>query len=151
MLGPAMSPARHLRLSLALTALFLAMGLWLEAMIGLRMSGWVDDPLRREFLRLGHAHGGILGALNVGLGLAVERLATPEPWASAIRKAAWVGALLVGSGFVAGGLLHGPTDPGLPILVVPAGALMLVGSLVAAALVRPGDLPAATQEDRGEA
>ncbi len=141
MLRRHMSPQRHLRLSLGLTALFLAMGLWLEAMIGLRMTGWVDDPLRREFLRLGHAHGGILGVLNLGLGLALERLATPELWAGLIRRAAWTGALLVGVGFVAGGLMHGPTDPGLPVLVVPAGALMLVGSLVAAALVRPGDRP----------
>jgi hypothetical protein len=132
-------PERHLRLSLALTAVFLAMGLWLEAMIGLRLAGWVDDPLRREFLRLGHAHGGLLALLNVGLGLALERLATPDPWARAIRRAAWTGALLVGVGFVAGGLWHGPTDPGLPVLVVPAGALMLLASLVAAALVRPGD------------
>ena len=134
-----MSPERHLRLSLALAALFLAMGLWLEAMIGLRMTGWVDDPLRREFLRLGHAHGGLLALLNLGLGLAMDRLGTPAAWAATIRAAAWSGALLVGAGFVAGGLLHGPTDPGLPILVVPAGALMLLGSLVAAALLRPGD------------
>jgi len=122
-----MSPERHLRLSLALAALFLAMGLWLEAMIGLRMTGWVDDPLRREFLRLGHAHGGLLALLNLGLGLALERLGTPASWAGTIRGAAWVGAALVGGGFVMGGLLHGPTDPGLPILVVPAGALMLLG------------------------
>jgi hypothetical protein len=136
-----MSPERHLRLSLALAALFLAMGLWLEAMIGLRMTGWVDDPQRREFLRLGHAHGGLLALLNLGLGLALERLGTPAAWAGTIRGAAWTGALLVGGGFVAGGLLHGPTDPGLPVLVVPAGALMLLGSLVAASLLRPGDRP----------
>ena len=133
------SPERHLRLSLALTGLFLALGLWLEAMIGLRAGGWVDDPLRREFLRLGHAHGGILALLNLGVGLALERLATPEPWARVIRPAGLFGAILVGFGFVVGGLWHGPTDPGLPVLVVPAGALMLLGAVVGAALVRRGD------------
>ncbi len=133
------SPERHLRLSLALLALFLATGLWLEAMIGLRAAGWVDDPLRREFLRLGHAHGGILALLNLGVGLAIERLATPEPWARVIRPAGLCGALLVGFGFIVGGLWHGPTDPGLPVLVVPAGALMLLGAVVCAALVRRGD------------
>lgn len=135
------SPERHLRLSIALAAVFLAMGLWLEAMIGLRAAGWVDDPLRREFLRLGHAHGGLLALLNLGLGLALARLATPEAWARPIRVAALLGALLVGGGFVAGGLTHGPTDPGLPVLVVPAGALLLLASLVAAALVRSDDRP----------
>ncbi|MBL9102766.1 MAG: hypothetical protein JNL82_17600 [Myxococcales bacterium] len=134
-----MSPERHLRWSLALVALFLAMGLWLEAMIGLRAAGWVDDPLRREFLRLGHAHGGILGLVNVGVAWALGQLHTPQRWAGTIRRATLLGALLVGGGFVAGGLTHGPTDPGLPVLVVPAGALMLLGGVVATALVRPGD------------
>lgn len=134
-----MSPERHLRWSLALTGLFLAMGLWLEAMIGLRAAGWVDDPLRREFLRLGHAHGGVLALLNVGVAWALGQLQTPERWAGAIRRATLLGALLVGAGFVAGGLTHGPTDPGPPVLVVPAGALMLLGGVVATALVRPGD------------
>ena len=50
-----------------------------------------------------------------------------------------LGAFLVGAGFVAGGLTHGPTDPGPPVLVVPAGALMLLGAVVCAALVRRGD------------
>jgi hypothetical protein len=135
----AVSPERHLRWSLALVALFLAMGLWLEAMIGLRAAGWVDDPLRREFLRLGHAHGGLLGLVNVGVAWALGQLHTPERWARAVRRATLLGALLVGGGFVAGGLTHGPTDPGLPVLVVPAGALMLLGGVVATALVRPGD------------
>lgn len=141
---PRVSRERHLRWSLALAALFLALGLWLEAMIGLRAAGWVDDPLRREFLRLGHAHGGLLALLNLGLAWALIQLDTPEPWARQIRRAALLGALLVGAGFVAGGLWHGPTDPGPPVLVVPAGALMLLASLVAAALVRSGDrLPGA--------
>ena len=138
-----MSADRHLRLSIALIAVFLAMGLWLEAMYGLRAEGWVDDPLRREFLRLGHAHGALLGLVNVALAWGCERLQTPAAWASKIRLAAWSGAMLVGVGFVAGGLLHGPTDPGLPILAVPAGALMVLTSSVAVALVRPSDvLPA---------
>lgn len=136
-----MTPERHLRLSLALVAVFLASGLWLEAMIGLRAEGWLDDPLRREFLRLGHAHGGLLGLLNVGLAWALERLGTPASWAGKIRWATWMGALLVGLGFMLGGLLHGPTDPGLPILVVPAGAMLLLAGLIATALVREGDDP----------
>lgn len=136
-----MRPERHLRWSIALLAIFLATGLWLEAMIGLRAEGWADVPLRREFLRLGHAHGGILALVNVGLAWALGQLGTPEAWAGKIRLAAWSGAALVGAGFIAGGLMHGPTDPGPPILVVPAGALLLLSSLVATALVRPDDRP----------
>lgn len=134
-----MPPEHHLRASIGLVGLFLATGLWLEAMYGLRAEGWVDDPLRREFLRLGHAHGGLLGILNVALAWALERLCTPAPWARKIRVAALLGAALVGFGFMLGGLLHGPTDPGWPVLAVPAGAMMLLSALVATALVKPGD------------
>lgn len=134
-----MTPSTHLRASLWSLAAFLAMGMWLEAMFGLRVAGVLDDPIRREFLRLGHAHGGLLALVNVGIAWALERLQTPQAWAVRIRLAAWVGALLVGLGFVGGGLWHGPTDPGPLVLMVPAGALMLVASLVATAMVRGPD------------
>lgn len=134
-----MTATRHLRLSLALTTLFLAMGLWLEAMLGLRAEGWLDDPLRREFLRLGHAHGAVLGLLNVAIGWAIERLSTPVAWAARIRIAALCGAMLVGLGFTGGALWHGPTDPGPLVLLVPAGAMLLLSSLAAVALLRAPD------------
>jgi len=127
---------RHLRWSLASVAVFLAAGLWLEAMIGLRAAGWVDDPLRREMLRLGHAHGAILGVLNLAIGWVIVRLQTPDPWARRIRLAAWMGALGVGVGFFGGGLWHGLSDPGPLVLIVPAGALMLLASCVCVVLVR---------------
>ncbi|MCX4245946.1 hypothetical protein [Paraliomyxa miuraensis] len=134
-----MTAARHLRLSLAIVALFLAMGVGLEAMLGLRVRAWFDDPLRRELLRLGHAHGALLGLVNVALGWAMERLSTPPPWATRIRLAALLGAVAVGLGFVGGGLWHAPTDPGPLVLLVPAGALLMVSSLVAVVLLPPRD------------
>ncbi len=132
-----MSSDRHLRASLVCVATFLAVGLWLEAMYGLRAGGWIDDDLRREFLRLGHAHGASLAVLNVGLAWAIERLRTPAAWARRIRVAALAGVLLVSGGFVGGGLWHGLTDPGPLVLVVPAGAMMLLAAVVAVILVRP--------------
>jgi hypothetical protein len=135
----ALRPETHLRLSIALVALFMASGLWLEAMYGLRARGWLDDPLRREFLRLGHAHGGLLGVVNLVLAWALERLQTPSAWATKIRVAALLGAVLVGLGFMFGGLWHGPTDPGAAVLAVPAGAMLLLCSLLATALVRSSD------------
>ncbi|MEM9458526.1 MAG: hypothetical protein AAGF11_30390 [Myxococcota bacterium] len=134
-----MTATRHLRLSLALVAAFLGIGLLLEALLGLRISGWTDDALRREMLRLGHAHGGLLGLLNLGLSWAMERLQTPAVWAGRIRGAALVGAAAVGLGFIGGGLWHGPTDPGPVVLIVPAGALLLLSSVLAVAVLRNAD------------
>ncbi len=121
-----------------LVAAFLGIGLLLEALLGLRISGWADDALRRELLRLGHAHGGLLGLLNLGLAWAMERLRTPAVWAGRIRVAALVGAAAVGLGFIGGGLWHGPTDPGPVVLIVPAGALLLLSSVLAVAVLRGG-------------
>jgi hypothetical protein len=132
-----MQQTRHVRWSLGVTAAFVAIGLWLEAMFGLRAAGWVDDPLRREFLRLGHAHGALLGMLNLCLAWAMVRLTTPEAWAARVRLAALCGAVLVGAGFFGGGLWHAAEDPGPLVLAVPAGAMMLIASLVAVALLRP--------------
>ncbi len=134
-----MLPSTHLRASLWCLAGFLAVGMGLEAALGLRVSGFVQDELQRDFLRLGHAHGGLLALVNVGLGWALERLATPRGWAGRIRLASWSGALLVGLGFMGGGLWHGPTDPGPLVLFVPAGALLLLTSLIATAMLRPAN------------
>ncbi len=135
-----MTQERHIRAAIAMIAIFLASGIWLEAMYGLRADGWLDDPLRREFMRLGHAHGSLLAMLNVVMAVALERLRTPERWAAKIRVAGVLGASLVGIGFFGGGLWHGPTDPGPMVLLVPAGAFMLVTSLVAVAVLRPTDM-----------
>lgn len=140
-MSPRMTADRHLRLALATTAVFLALGVGLEAMLGLRAQGAVDDALRRELWRLGHAHGALGGLLNVALAYAMERLQTPAVWAARTRVAALVGALAVGLGFVGGGLWHGPTDPGPLVLAVPAGALLLLSSLAAVVLVRARDQP----------
>jgi hypothetical protein len=130
----------HLRLTIGLIAVFLAFGMGLEGLYGLRPAQWMDDEIQREFLRLGHAHGGLLGVLNLGLAWAIGRLGTPEAWAARARLAAWSGAGLVGLGFMGGGLVHGPTDPGPLVLVVPAGALMVLAALVSVAwLRRPGE------------
>lgn len=134
-----MSESSHLRLSVALLALFLASGLVLEAALGLRLRGIGDDPIRREFLRLGHAHGGILALVNLGMAWTMARLATPERWAGKVRWAGLLGAFAVGGGFAIGGLTHGPTDPGPAVLIVPAGAMALLAALVAVAIVRNTD------------
>ncbi|HET6586078.1 MAG TPA: hypothetical protein VFG69_21620 [Nannocystaceae bacterium] len=134
-----MDATRHLRLALGLVALVLGSGLVLEGLFGLRTRAWMDDAILREFVRLGHTHGGVLALVNVGLAFAMGRLRTPEVWARRVRVAALAGAVLVALGFVGGGLWHGPSDPGPLVLFVPAGALMLVASVAVVAVVRSAE------------
>ena len=83
--------------------------------------------------------GGLLSLVNLGAAYAMARLRTPERWAARCRLALLTSAPLVGLGFFGGGLWHGPTDPGPLVLVVPAGAMMALASLVAIAMVRTRD------------
>lgn len=131
-----MSASLHARLSLVFVALVLVSGLVLEGLYGLRAAAFMEDELRREFLRLGHAHGGVLGLLNLACVPLFERLGTPEGWARPIRVATLLGALLVALGFGFGGIWHSATDPGLAVLLVPAGALSLASACLALAVVR---------------
>lgn len=131
-----MLPVLHLRLSLGTAALFAALGLALEAVYGFRWAGFLDDPLRREFLRLGHAHGALLSFANIGLAWACDRLAVPERTARSLRMAGWCGAVLVGVGFLGGGWWHTATDPGPWVLLVPAGGLMFVAVLGTVSVTR---------------
>lgn len=131
-----MTESGHTRAAIALLAMFVASGLVLEAVIGLRVAGLLDDPLRRSFVRLGHAHGGLLALCNLAAGWAMHVLATPDVWARRIRGAMLLSAPTVAGGFVGGGLWHGPVDPGPIVLAVPAGALLALAGLTAIALVR---------------
>ena len=134
-----MEARTHLRLSTVGLALFLGSGLLIEGALGNRIEFYVNDSIRREFVRLGHAHGGLLCLVNLGLAFVLRELQTPESWARPARWAALLGAFAVGVGFASAGIWHGPTDPGPTVLLVPAGAFALLGALVVAALVRPGD------------
>ncbi len=131
-----MDAARHVRLSLGLLALFLAGGIVLEGLLGFRVGAWMDDPVRRELVRLGHAHGGLLALVNLAIAFAMGKLDTNEGWARRVRVAAIVGALFVGGGFVGGGVWHGAVDPGPIVLFVPAGALLVLSSILVVAVVR---------------
>jgi hypothetical protein len=97
----------------------------------MRTIAWIEEPVRRAFLRLAHAHGAALGLLNVGVAWALVRLEVDEGWAAASRGAACLGAYVVALGFLGGGLWHGPTDPGPLVVFVPAGALLVLAALVA--------------------
>lgn len=132
-----MGAERHLRWSLACVAVFAGLGLGLEGLHALRDAAWMDDALRRAFLRLGHAHGAVLALVNVAIAWALERLETPPAWARRIRLAALLGALAVAIGFVGGGLWHGPTDPGPLVVLVPAGALTVIAALLAIVAIGP--------------
>jgi hypothetical protein len=101
-------------------------GTLLEAAHGFKLAAYLDHPLRRELLRLAHAHG-------VGLSLVVLAYAALGVVDAHSRKhGARLGlaALLIPGGFALSVLAHGEADPGPAIALVPLGALLLIAGLL---------------------
>lgn len=103
---------------------FLALGLVLESFHLVKLPFYLDLRLRRELWTLAHAHGTLLGAVNVLLGLSAARLVHDPVRLRLAARLLGAGSLLVPSGFLLGGLWQAEGDPSLFIVLVPAGALL---------------------------
>ena len=125
----ALSPADLLlRQGWASIAVWMAVGLLLEGLLGYKIPAYLGDPQRRELFRLGHTHGTLLGILLVAAALVIERGVTvPKAAHTALR----IGAVLMPLGFFVAGIWHAEGDPGLAVWLVPAGALLVIYAAVA--------------------
>jgi hypothetical protein len=118
---------RHLRHGWWTLFVFLTLGVILETLHGFKI-GWYLDAnadTRRLMFTLAHAHGTLLGLVNIAVGLtlrAVDGFALDK---NASRALLW-GSLLLPAGFLLGGIIIHEGDPGLGVLLVPVGALMLL-------------------------
>jgi hypothetical protein len=125
----------HARFGWVALAVFLSLGLVLEALHGFKVAWYLDVGAenRRLLLTLGHAHGTLLGLVNLALAATSGHLSSGSP----ARVASWgirAATVLLPAGFLLGGLwLHG-TDPGLGILLVPVGGLALLVGVSGAAV-----------------
>ncbi len=119
---------RHLRLGWWCLLLFLTLGLLLDALHGFKLGYYLDvsNATRRHMWTLAHAHGTLLALLHIAFAVSVRLLGRPHPrmlgWASGCLTASTV---LLPGGFFLGGLYIYSGDPGLGIILVPAGALLL--------------------------
>jgi hypothetical protein len=123
-----------LRLGWAMVALFLALGLALESFHLVKLPFYLDLRLRRELWTLAHAHGTLLGAVNVLFGRSAARLIAHAGQRLLASRLLRAGAVLVPAGFFLGGFGAAEGDPSLFIVLVPTGALLAlagVGILVA--------------------
>ena len=124
---------RHLRAGWWGLALFVVLGTVLELLHAIRTPSYLDAgrETTRLLLRLAHAHGTGLSILQIVFALTARtRPATATPFTSIAFLAAYV---LLPGGFFLGGLGATRGDPGLGIVLVPAGAIALLAGIVAVA------------------
>jgi hypothetical protein len=123
---------RHLRLGWWSLLAFATLGLVLESLHGLKIRAYLDvsNDTRRLMWTLAHAHGTLLAILNIVFGLTLR--VVPEFTTSrlAFVSPALAGATMVmPAAFFLGGIVFYGGDPGLGILLLPVGALLLLAAI----------------------
>jgi hypothetical protein len=124
--------ARHLRFGWWSLLVFVTFGLVLETMHGFKLDAYLNlsNETRRLLWTLSHAHGTALAIVNIVFGLALERAIVPRLPGLGVASASLVAAsLLLPIGFFLGGLSYYEGDPGLGVLLVPPGAVLLIAAL----------------------
>lgn len=121
---------RHLAFGWWSLLVFLTLGMCLEGLHGFKIRWYLDaaNETRRLMFTLGHAHGTLLALVHLAFAATQDERSAPS---AAFVSRALVGAsLLVPGGFVLGGLFVYDGDPGLGVLLVPLGAVLLFAAVL---------------------
>jgi hypothetical protein len=128
---------RHLAFGWSALLFFLLVGLVLETFHGFKV-GWylnVTSEARRFMLTLGHAHGALLGLINILFGLSIASAGVAQKsWAGTASLAMILATVLLPGGFLLAGFFTWGADPGLGVFLAPVGAVALIVAVASLAL-----------------
>jgi hypothetical protein len=141
---------RHLRFGWWSLLVFAAFGLLLESLQGFKVGAYLDvtNETRRTLWRLAHAHGTLLSVLHVLFGLNARATDKVLMNARLISFTLTGASLLVPGGFFLGGFGFKGGDPGLAVLLVPVGAVLLFFALFWLGAAASGQNPAKSVRPR---
>ncbi len=123
------SPPLNVRAGLSALFLSAAVGLALELMHGFKVGFYLDveSETRRLLWRLAHAHGGLLGLLNLLCALSVR--AWPQLTDALAERALLLALVMMPLGFFLGGAFAEGGDPGSSVGLAAAGGVALLFAL----------------------
>jgi len=107
-------------------AAWIVFGLLIEGLIGFRSPALLDDSVRREMFRLAHAHGTLLNLVLIAAAICarLDLIRLGRLTSLGLRAA----VVLLPVGFLFAGIWHFKADPGVVIVLVPLGAVLLLAS-----------------------
>jgi len=123
----------HLRVGWWSLLLFLTLGLVLETLSGFKVGLYLDvsNTTRRLMWTLAHAHGTLLSIINLVFAMTLRFAPHWEESSRTLASRCLRGALvLMPLGFFLGGVRIYGGDPGLGVLLVPPGAVMLFAAVL---------------------
>ena len=92
--------------------------------------GYLDNPLRQDLWRAGHAHAGIMLILALVLLRYVDETRLRGRWLWLARHGVPLAAILMPAGFLLSVLSPDATEPNALIYLVFAGGLFLIGGVL---------------------
>jgi hypothetical protein len=100
-------------------------GVFLLKMLRTRDAGYVNNPLRQDLFRAGHAHAGVILMLSLICQILVDAIVLPEPLAWFVRLGVPAAAILMPLGFFLSVASPRADRPGGAIQLVYVGAVVL--------------------------
>jgi hypothetical protein len=115
-------------------------GVFLLKMLRTREAGYMDNPLRQNLFRAGHAHAGVIVILSLICQVLVDAIFLPPALAWIVRLGVPVSAILIPAGFFLSVVAPSAERPNGAIRLVYVGAAILAISvlILGAGLVRAG-------------
>lgn len=93
-------------------------------------SGYMDNPLRQNFFRAGHAHAGVIVILSLICELLADSAVLPDGLLWAVRVGVPLSAILISAGFFFSVLPPNASRAGLAVRLIYLGAIVLAASVL---------------------
>ena len=93
-------------------------------------SGYMDNPLRQNFFRAGHAHAGVIVILSLICQLLADGAVLPDALLWLVRIAVPLSAILISAGFFFSVMRPDATQASGAVSLIYAGALVLAIGVV---------------------
>jgi hypothetical protein len=95
-----------------------------------KASGYMENPLRQNFFRAGHAHAGVIVILSLVCQILADSAVLPSPLIWLVRIGVPLSAILISAGFFFSMLLPAATGPSGAVRFIYAGAMVLAISVI---------------------
>ena len=95
-----------------------------------KSSGYMENPLRQNFFRAGHAHAGVIVILSLVCQMLADTAVLPMPVLWFVRVGVPVSAILISAGFFLSVLPPNAIQASKSVSLIYAGALVLAVGVV---------------------
>jgi hypothetical protein len=93
-------------------------------------SGYMQNPLRQNFFRAGHAHAGVIVLLSLICEMLADSAVLPVPLVWFVRVGVPLAAILISAGFFFSVLPPAATQPNGAVSLIYTGAVVLAVAVV---------------------